>query len=308
MRRVFGVLLVAGAWMLWAASACDAQSTPAADPAPCSVLPQPVPCGETPAAGSQPSATQKFPFPGEGSGVGASRSTLPGAAPLPGGVPPTNDGSAEPSGAASKPASGSAPGAATGTPPTGKKGLDGKFPFPGEEEKGTANGTPNAGSLSGTSSSSSSSSSSYGDGAAGGEPGSGSVNPQDTNPVNPQDNNPVNPQDNGIGGTPPRHLLHRVFPVRPQPQPQTADQREAEDLRVAHFYSQTGDVQGEYLRSQDAVKTVPDDPDAHFALAEAALKMKKWDEAIAEYKACLKLDPSDKEIKKAHKELRRLTP
>jgi len=72
---------------------------------------------------------------------------------------------------------------------------------------------------------------------------------------------------------------------------------------VAKFYTDTGDLQGAYLRSQDAVKTAPDDPDAHFALATAALRLKKPDEAIAEYNACLKLDPTDKEAKEARKAL-----
>jgi Tfp pilus assembly protein PilF len=89
---------------------------------------------------------------------------------------------------------------------------------------------------------------------------------------------------------------------------QSADEREAEDLSVAHFYTQSGDLKGAYLRTQDAVKTAPDDPDAHFALAETALKLNKRDEAIAEYTACLKLDPDDKEAKAAHKELARLKP
>lgn len=89
---------------------------------------------------------------------------------------------------------------------------------------------------------------------------------------------------------------------------QTADERVAEDLDVAHFYVQTGDLQGAYLRSQDAVKTSPDDPDAHFTLAEIAQKLNKRDEAIAEYNACLKLDPADKQAKDARKALARLKP
>ena len=112
--------------------------------------------------------------------------------------------------------------------------------------------------------------------------------------------------DKGSEGAPGRHLLHRVNPVGTKLQ--TADEREAEDLSVAKFYTETGDLQGAYLRSQDAVKTEPDDPDAHFALAEAALKLNKRDEAIAEYKACLKLDPVDKEAREARKALERLKP
>ena len=78
---------------------------------------------------------------------------------------------------------------------------------------------------------------------------------------------------------------------------QSADEREAEDLDVAHTYIGMGDLQGAYMRTQDAVKAAPDDPDAHFALAEVAAKLEKRDEAINEYNACLKLDPPAKEAK-----------
>jgi Tfp pilus assembly protein PilF len=71
---------------------------------------------------------------------------------------------------------------------------------------------------------------------------------------------------------------------------QTIDEREQEDLDVAHFYIQTGDLQGAYLRDQDAVKVAPEDPDAHIALAEIALKLHKQEVADAEFKACLKVD------------------
>jgi Tfp pilus assembly protein PilF len=101
-----------------------------------------------------------------------------------------------------------------------------------------------------------------------------------------------------------RRLLKRVNPIGEKLQ--TPREREAEDLSVAKFYSDTGDIQGAYLRSQDAVKTAPDDPDAHCALAETALKLNKRDEAIAEFHACLKLDPVDKEAKTARKELAKL--
>jgi cytochrome c-type biogenesis protein CcmH/NrfG len=53
---------------------------------------------------------------------------------------------------------------------------------------------------------------------------------------------------------------------------------------------------------------MPDDPEAHLMLAELALKLNKRDEAIAEYGACLKLDPSGKEAKDARKALARLKP
>jgi len=87
MRRYFWMAVAGGAWAAWAAVACGAQSTPAAATAPtaspaatprhspaaalvpCSVAPQPVPCGTTPAVSGKQSATEQFPFPDEASGV-----------------------------------------------------------------------------------------------------------------------------------------------------------------------------------------------------------------------------------------------
>jgi tetratricopeptide (TPR) repeat protein len=173
-------------------------------------------------------------------------------------------------------ASGAAGGAANPAAAT-KAAKD--FPFPGDA---------NAGSSSDASSSSSSSSSSSDASAADASP--------DADP-------PL--KDQGSEGAPPgRHLLHRVNSVGTKLQ--SNDEREAEDLDIAHYYTQTGDLQGAYLRSQDAVKLVPDDADAHFLLAETAAKLNKRDEAIAEYNACLKLDPVEKEAKAARKALERL--
>ncbi|GGA56025.1 hypothetical protein GCM10011507_04140 [Edaphobacter acidisoli] len=49
---------------------------------------------------------------------------------------------------------------------------------------------------------------------------------------------------------------------------------------------------GAYLRAKDAVKTEPDYSETHFVLAQVLTKMKKKDEAIAEYQAYLKMDPN----------------
>ncbi len=166
---------------------------------------------------------------------------------------------------------------ATATPAAKKD-----FPFPGEVKPGAGLG-PDA-----------SSSSSSGD-APGFDPDANSASPALTDKGS-----------QGSPATPGRHILHRVNPVGTKLQ--TMDQREMEDLDVAHFYVQSGDLQGAYLRSQDAVKIAPDDPDAHFALAGVALKLNKRDEAIAEYNACLKLDPPDKQARDARKALARLKP
>jgi hypothetical protein len=236
-------------------------------------------------SGTPKSNADKFPFPGEGSGAGDKTSApVPASdnttAPAPGaagdavpGVKKSSNSSdefpfPEPDSAGAK-----APGATN-------KNAAGEFPFPEDDSKSGADGG---------SSSSSSSSSSSDDAAA---PAAAADKSSDgvTDPGQPQG----------------RHLLHRVNPIGTKLQ--TPEEREAEDLDIAHYYSQTGDLKGAYLRSQDAVKTAPDDPDAHFALAEAALKLNKRDEAIAEYTACLKLDPIDKEAKAARKELARLKP
>jgi hypothetical protein len=271
MRTHLGVMTVAGVWMAWGVALCGAQTTPSANPAPCTVAPQPEPCGTKPSTSAKPDAAQKFPFPGEP----GSPSTPP-AAPSIGGVP-------------------EAPGASGTSPspaPAVKDDTAKKFPFPGEPGKPDLN---NAGD-----GSSSSSSSSSADDAAPVDPSAAPDSSATGEPAL---------KDKGTEGattTPGRHILHRVNPVGTKLQ--TADEREAEDLDIAHFYTQTGDLQGAYLRSQDAVKTAPDDPDAHFALAEIAMKLNKRDEAIAEYNACLKLDPSDKQSKESRKALARLKP
>ena len=177
---------------------------------------------------------------------------FPGAG---GAIGPSTSGSASPnlSGVPDAPDAGSTP--------TDKKDAAKEFPFPGDAAPSPAPGTA------------SSSSSSSGDDAS----------PADTNGT-------PGLADKGSEGsaTPGRHLLHRVNPVGTKLQ--TIDEREQEDLDVAHFYIQTGDLQGAFLRDQDAVKVAPDDPDAHIALAEIALKLNKPDVASAEYNACVKID------------------
>lgn len=245
------------------ASVSGAQTAPSSNPVPCSVAPQPEPCGTTPTPGNKPPVTKEFPFPGEAGSGGTSPVRDP-AAPNLSGVPQAPD----------------SPDATT--TPAAKK----EFPFPGEAK-------PDADLGANTTSSSSSSSSS----------GDAPVLDPDANPTSPA---LTDKGSQGTPATPGRHILHRVNPVGTKLQ--TADQREMEDLDVAHFYVQSGDLQGAYLRSQDAVKIAPDDPDAHFALAEVALKLNKRDEAIAEYNACLKLDPPDKQARDARKALARMKP
>jgi tetratricopeptide (TPR) repeat protein len=275
MRKHPGVMAVAVAWALWGAAACLAQSAPAADPqsppavgpAPCSVAPQPEPCGSKPGASAKPSTAEKFPFPGEVTGASPSAPAAPNLS----GVPDAPDTSGTPSA------------------PLGKQDAGKAFPFPGDPSKpGSDTNEP------GTSSSSSASSDDDATGADAGATPAGAAPGLDDK------------GSEGNAATPGRHLLHRVNPVGTKLQ--STDEREAEDLDVAHTYLGVGNLQGAYMRTQDAVKTAPDDPDAHFALAEVAAKLEKRDEAIAEYNAVLKLDPPEKEAKDARKALERMKP
>jgi hypothetical protein len=88
---------------------------------------------------------------------------------------------------------------------------------------------------------------------------------------------------------------------------QTTDQREAEDLRVAAFYRDDGNFRGMYERATDAVSLAADDAEAHLALAEAARRLGKLDEAMTHYKKCLALDPVPKTRKAAEKALKEMT-
>ena len=266
MRRHLRVLLVAGAWAAWVVVPGYAQSKPSSGPAPCSVTPQPDPCGTAPAPAGKPSATEKFPFPGTPSAPDAGTPSISG-------VPQAPDAPAASSGSIS---------------------ADKKFPFPGDASK------PDASGSTGASSSSSSSSSSSNDDGTPTDPNASGATPSDSTPALKDKGS------EGTSATPGRHILHRVNPVGTKLQ--TPDEREQEDLDVAHFYVQSGDLQGAYLRSQDAVKTAPDDPDAHFALAEIAQKLNKRDEAIVEFNAVLKLDATDKQVKDARRALARLKP
>jgi Tfp pilus assembly protein PilF len=113
--------------------------------------------------------------------------------------------------------------------------------------------------------------------------------------TDPADAN-ASPGDAASAKTPPApRAARRLLPKSPK---SMAD-REAEDLDVSKFYLQSGNYLGAYLRAQDAVKSVPDDSEAHFALAQAAQKMKKRDEAIQEYKAYLDLEPDGDHVKTA---------
>ncbi|WP_158944106.1 lipopolysaccharide assembly protein LapB [Granulicella sp. S190] len=98
--------------------------------------------------------------------------------------------------------------------------------------------------------------------------------------------------------------VHRKLPKVKRVQ--TDDERVDEDLKVAKFYMRDDNLQGAYLRAQDAVKTQPEYSAAHYALGEIAQKMKKKDEAVAEYQTYLKLDPEGERAKDARRALDQL--
>ena len=88
---------------------------------------------------------------------------------------------------------------------------------------------------------------------------------------------------------------------------QTADDREVEDLKVAAFYQNDENYKGAYDRAVDAVSLAGDDPEAHLALADAARRLGKLDEAEKHYKQCLELDPLPKAKKAAEKALKEMS-
>jgi hypothetical protein len=173
-----------------------------------------------------------------------------------------------------------------------------QFPFPGEPSKPapppSAPGatTPSSAAAEhpfpttpppkfpGDSSSSSSSSSSSGT--------SDDPNPADIGP-------PL--KDEGTEGTSTHRRLPKVKRV------QTDDERVDEDLSVAKFYMSDENLPGAYLRAKDAVTIQPDYSETHFILGQVAQKMKKKDEAIAEFKTYLKLDPEGEKAKAAQRAL-----
>lgn len=101
----------------------------------------------------------------------------------------------------------------------------------------------------------------------------------------------------------PKRNLHR----KPEPPPKSNDEQEAEDLQVAKFYMDSGNYLGAYNRGVHAVSIVSDDAAAHLALARAARKLGKLDEAEKHFREALKLDPVPKDRKDAERELKEMT-
>jgi hypothetical protein len=238
--------------------------------------------GEQPDAPSVPAA-KKFPFPGE---------SAPNAAPDPTADAKTTD---TPAGR-----NYSYPGEDTRNvphdPDAEKKAAEssaGKaFPYPGDSKpdssKDASGGLPKTDDPASSSSSSSSSSDEDVPGAAGNSSKSSAAK-------NPDDDDEDQPKlkDKGSEGKRNKKVI----------KPQTDTDRVDEDLSVAKFYGQTGNFMGAYLRAKDAVRTQPDYPEGHFALGEAAKRLKKNDEAVAEFQTYLKLAPDGQQAKAAEKAL-----
>jgi hypothetical protein len=224
-----------------------------------------------PAAQDQPvpsNAAQQFPYPGE-----AGTPTQP---------------------AANAPSGANAPDASQAP-----KSPSQQFPYPGEQPAGSApsssssgdakpappGGLQDAGSSGGSSSSSSSSSDS-------GYSSSGA------------DNAPPSPDADDTSVPTRTRSSRRNVPGEPV---KTPVQRVDEDLQVAEFYQNDGNFMGAYMRAKDAVSVSADNPDARLALAEAARKLGKLDEAQLNYKKCLELDPVPKTKKAAETALKAMT-
>jgi hypothetical protein len=228
----------------------------------------------------QPPADTKSAPPAGTSPAAPPAGTAPAKSfPYPGDTP-----ASAPSHTAAQTGDGQAPGAPVGN----------KFPYPGDpapnpataggdSKPRPANGDPlqDAGS-SGSSNSSSSSSSSEG---------------SDAGPLGADDD----PAEKAAEA---RVAARRRASADPK---QTSDERETEDLKVAAFYQNDSNFKGAYDRAKDAVSLEGDDADAHLALADAARRLGKLDEAETNYKKCLTLDPIPKTKKAAEKALREMS-
>jgi hypothetical protein len=222
---------------------------------------------------------------------GGTPASTPAATPAPGSVPASK--------AFPFPGEPTQPAPPAQTPGSGQPASK-AFPFPGEapdapSASGDKPAPPNgsglndAGSSGSSSSSSSDSSSSSSSGAPFDDPPGG--------PLAGEDNDPA-----AKAAAARKAERRRLAGAKPQ----TQDQREAEDLQVASFYMADSNWRGAYLRATDAVSIDADDPEAHFALAEAARKLGKLDEALTHYKKTLTLDPVPKTKKAAEKAIKEM--
>ncbi len=141
----------------------------------------------------------------------------------------------------------------------------------------------------------------------GNTPSSSSSSSSGYNPDEPtgatDDPGPLNDAGSSGDTSKPGHSRRRKMP---KVEAQTPESRAAEDLTVAEFYANDGNYAAAYLRAKDAVEYQPNDAYAHFALAEAAFKLGKKDEAREQYTQVLKMDPIPKQQKASEKALEEL--
>ena len=240
-------------------------------------------CSPAPPSPATPAARKRFPYPGESSPAVAAPAPANGAA-VPG------------AGSSAVPAAPAAPTAR-------------RFPYPGEPDAsglkdagssgsasrpaaGAADNVPENGTDAGSSSSSSSSSGSRSSGAS--SSGAAAAPDDPSNPFAQPDTDTVQ------GGSRKRRKLPPVARQSPS-------EREEEDVRIAGFYQNDGNFAAAYGRAQDAVSLDKDDPEAHLALAEAARRLGKLDEAQKHYHQCLELDPLPKHRKVAERALKEMS-
>ncbi|MGD0445194.1 MAG: tetratricopeptide repeat protein [Edaphobacter sp.] len=189
-------------------------------------------------------------------------------------------------------------------PPAAKKSTAEQFPFPGQTAKpATPPDSPTPGA---TTPSDAAAQHPFPTQPPPKLPGDDSSSSSSSSSSSNDDSDPTHPDDQAFkGDNPPEGTsVHRKLP-KPK-HIQSDDERVDEDLSVAKFYMRDENYQGAYLRAKDAVQIQPEYSDTHFALAQIAEKMKKKDEAIAEYQTYLKLDPNGEKAKDAKKSLAEL--
>lgn len=84
--------------------------------------------------------------------------------------------------------------------------------------------------------------------------------------------------------------------------------RVEDDLKVGRFYFKDGNYAGATARYQDALQHDPENPEAHFGLAQVLLKQNKRQDAIGHLQRYVQLAPDDEHTKEAQKLLAKLGP
>ena len=83
----------------------------------------------------------------------------------------------------------------------------------------------------------------------------------------------------------------------------SATARAKKDVEIGNYYLASDNAKGAYSRFADAAKMDPTNVDAIFGLAESAQRLRRTDEAIANYKLFLAIVPDGARAKEARKVL-----